>query len=123
MNTREAKLLSKEGLVLHKHFAGKSKALKLSVAASTEGRGTGRQRILSSLSSAFISCYGEGDACCYPPELLLCGCLAAEFTASLPSRGVTCWLYGSAAAREEVAMSRHPAVAHQGMLPSPKSEP
>lgn len=29
MNTQEAELLSKEGLVLHKHFTGKSKALKL----------------------------------------------------------------------------------------------
>lgn len=90
MNTREAELLSKEGLVLHKHFAGKSKALKLLVAASTEGRGTGRQRILSSLSSTFSSCYSEGDACCYPPELLLCGRLAAEFAASLPSGGMPC---------------------------------
>lgn len=73
MNTREAELLSKEGLLLHKHFAGKSKALKLLVAASTEGRGTGRQRILS-FFSVFISCQGAGDACCYPAELLLCGC-------------------------------------------------
>lgn len=53
MNRREAELLSKEGLFLHKHFAGKSKALKLLVATSTEGKGTGRQKILS---SAFISC-------------------------------------------------------------------
>ena len=33
---------------MHKHFPGKREALKLLVAASTEGRGTGRQRITES---------------------------------------------------------------------------